>query len=145
MSAGSFPSELYKANIELQQRIIELLQECGGNWMAAVQQFGMGGTSDSTAQIEGRLRAADWQSLATLPSEVLWPAFQSRLNDVQVANQIALKNQISFATGLQQALRNWHETVFEAFGTAVEAGDLFTHWGAPWPQAVTTDANKAEK
>lgn len=145
MSAGSFPSELYKANIELQQRIIELLQECGGNWMAAVQQFGMGGTSDSTAQIEGRLRAADWQSLATLPSEVLWPAFQSRLNDVQVANQIALKNQISFATGLQQALGNWHQSVFDAFGRALEGGNFFKHWGISGAQAVTTDAKTAEK
>lgn len=145
MSAGSFPSELYKANIELQQRIIELLQECGGNWMAAMQQFGMGGTSDSTAQIEGRLRAADWQSLATLPSEVLWPAFQSRLNDVQVANQIALKNQISFATGLQKAFGNWHQSVFDAFGSALEDGKLFKHWEISGAQAVTTDAKTAEK
>lgn len=145
MSAGSFPSELYKANVELQQRIIELLQECGGNWMAAVQQFGMGGTSDSTAQIEGRLRTADWRSLATLPSEVFWPVFQSRLNDVQAANQIALKNQISFVTGLQQALGNWHQSVFDAFGSALEDGKFFKHWGISGAQAVTTDAKTAEK
>ncbi len=145
MSAGLFPSEIYKANVELQQRAIELLQESGRNWVVAVQQFGKGGLSDPTAQIGDRLRTADWQSLTTLSSEAFWPAFRSRLNDVQAANQIALRNQISFATGLQQALRNWHETVFEAFGTALEAGDLFTHWGAPWPQAVTTDASKAEK
>lgn len=60
MSAGRFPSEIYKANVELQQRVIELLQENGRNWVAAVQQFSKGGLSDPTAQIEDRLRTADW-------------------------------------------------------------------------------------
>lgn len=145
MNTAPLPSELYKANVELQQRVIELLQENGRNWIDILQQFGVGGVSDTATQIGDRLRTADWQSLVTLSSEVFWPALQRQLNDVQAINQVALKNQISFTTELQQALRDWHHSVFGAFGSAVEAGDLFKQWGAPWAQAVTTATSKAEK
>jgi len=135
MNTAPLPSELYKANVELQQRVIDLLQKNGRNWIEILQQFSLGGVSDTAAQIGDRFRTADRQSLVTLSSEIFWPALQRQLNYAQAINQLALKNQISFATELQQSLRDWYHSVFEAFGSAVEAGDLFKQWGVPWTQA----------
>lgn len=145
MNTVVLPSELYKVNVELQQHVLKLLQESGRSWVEIVQQFNTCALPDFIVQTDDRFRATDWSSLIALPSEAFWPAFQRRLSDMQAINQIILKNQVSFATGFQQALWNWHHSVFDALSNVVEAGDLFRQWGMPWSHDMTTSASKAGK
>lgn len=139
MSIETLPLELYKANVELQLRITRLLQEGGHNWLEALQKGSAEGIAETTAEIESLLRSANWQSLATLPSETFWRMFQHRVNDTQTINQLAVKNQAVFTTGLQQALESWQKSVVSVVG-ASESGqpvlDMFKQWGEQWTQAT---------
>lgn len=138
MSIEALPLELYKANIELQLRITRLLQEGGHNWLESAQKSSAEGIAETTAEIESLLSSASWQSLATLPSETFWRMFQHRVNDTQAINQLAIKNQATFTTGLQQALESWQKSVASVVGgsqTSQPILDLFKQWGAPWTQA----------
>lgn len=148
MSTDTLPLNLYKANIELQLRISRLLQESGHQWLETVQSSSKENIAETTAEIEGLLRSSDWQSLATLPSESFWRLFQQRTGDVQLFNQIAIKNQAAFTSGLQQALENWQKAVVSTVGSANAAQplqDIFKQWGATWASATGKTQDKAGK
>ncbi len=114
MSTETLSLDLYKANVELQLRITRLLQESGHQWLEAVQRASAENIAETTAEIEGLMRAGNWQALVTLPSESFWRLFQKRTGDMQLVNQIALKNQTSFASGLQQPAEAALTRVFTA-------------------------------
>lgn len=148
MSTETFSLDLYKANVELQLRITRLLQESSHQWLEAVQRASTDNIAETTAEIEGLLRTANWQALVTLPSESFWRLFQKRTGDVQLINQIALKNQASFASGLQQALQAWQKSVGDtvgSLGSGVPGQDLFKQWTDNWAAAVSTVTGGSEK
>lgn len=131
--------DLYKANVELQLRITHLLQESGHQWLEIVQRSSADNIAETRAEIESLLRKADWQSLVTLPGESLWRVFQHRSGDAQQLNQIAVKNQAAFTSGLQQALENWQQSVAAVVGTSGAAQpmqDIFKLWGSNWAEAL---------
>ncbi|HCE5828619.1 TPA: hypothetical protein NHK69_005145 [Pseudomonas aeruginosa] len=148
MSTETLSLDLYKANVELQLRLTRLLQESGHQWLEAVQRASAENIAETTAEIEGLLRTANWQSLATLPGESFWRLFQQRTGDAQLVNQIALKNQAVFTSGLQQALESWQKSVSSVVGGAGAAQplqDIFKQWGAVWSDAVQPKQDKSAK
>ena len=148
MNPETFPLGLYKANVELQLHIARLLQEGSHRWLEAAQQCSAGSMLETTARIEGLLRAADWQALSSLPSEVFLRAYQGRVSDAQTINQIAMRNQTDFAAGLQQAMKSWQETVSETWGGAAGAepfASTFRPWMQPLASAQAASPGKTRK
>ncbi len=151
MTTETLSLDLYKANVELQLRITRLLQESGHQWLEAVQRASAENIAETTAEIEGLMRAGNWQALVTLPSESFWRLFQKRTGDMQLVNQIALKNQTSFASGLQQALQAWQKSVGETvgnLGNGLPVQDFFKQWTDSWTAAASMasgGSNTSEK
>ncbi|HFH3303698.1 phasin family protein [Pseudomonas aeruginosa] len=148
MSTETLSLDLYKANVELQLRITRLLQETGHQWLEAVQRASAENVAETTAEIESLLRTGSWQSLATLPAESFWRLFQQRTGDVQLVNQIALKNQAAFTSGLQQALESWQKSISSVVGTSSVAHplqDIFKQWGATWAEAIQPKKGNSTK
>lgn len=145
MSIDTLALSLYKANIEFQLRIINLLQVSGHQWLASVQQTSAEYVSQTKAKIDSLVQSASWPELATLPSESFWRVFQQQSSDVQLANQLAVKNQAIFASGLQQALDSWQKSVVAVVGdsrSALPMQDVFNQWGEMWMSPLKMDAEK---
>lgn len=141
MSTHTLPLDLYKANAELQLCVTRLLQESGHEWLQTLQHASREGIAETNAEVEGLLQAANWQSLATLPSESFWRLFQQRTSDLQLASQVAIENQATFTNGLQQALEQWQKSVGSIMGSSDVAQPLqaiFKQWGAAWGTVTTT-------
>lgn len=148
MNTETLSLDLYKANVELQLRITRMLQETGHQWLEAVQRGSADNIAETTAEIESLLRTGNWQALATLPGESLWRLFQQRTDSVQLINQLALKNQAAFTSGLQQALESWQKSVASMAGTSnvtQPLQDIFKQWGATWAAAVQPKPEKTAK
>ena len=146
--SNELPIHLYKANAELQLQITRLLQESSHHWLEAMQQLSAGGVLETTSRIQGLQQAADWQALATLPSEVFWRLCQGRMGDAQAVGLVAAKSQAAFANGLRQALTTWQESVSEAFGTsgdAVSFTQLCQRWAQPWTAPSAVPQGKTKK
>jgi len=140
------PIHLYKANAELQLRVTRLLQESGHRWIEAMQQLSADGVLETTSRIQGLQQAADWQALATLPSDVFWRLCQGRMGDAQAVGQVAVKSQTAFADGLRQALADWQESVSKALGSNAEApsvAQLFQQWTQPPAASAAASPRKA--
>ena len=127
MSCKTVPLDLYKANAALQLRLTRLLQENGHRWLHSLQQVSADGVAETSAEIEELLKSANWQTLATLPSESLRRLFQLRANDAGAMRQVALENQAAFVAGLQQALQAWQDEIAAAMRATAT------------PKAATTD------
>lgn len=146
--SNELPIHLYKANAELQLQITRLLQESSHHWLEAMQQLSAGGVRETTSRIQGLQQAADWQALATLPSEVFWRRCQCHMGDAQAVGQVAAKSQAAFANGLRQALTTWQESVSEAFGASGDAASftqLCQRWAQPWTAPSAVPQGKTKK
>ena len=145
---SELPVHLYKANAQLQLQITRLLQESGHHWLEAMQQLSADGVLETTSRIQGLQQAADWQALATLPSEVFWRLCQGRMGDAQAAGQAAARSQAAFADGLRQSLATWQESVSEAFGASGDTSSfaqLWQPWTQPWTAPSATPQGKTKK
>ena len=145
---NELPIQLYKANAELQLQITRLLQESGHHWLEAMQQLSAGSMLETTSRIQNLQQAADWQALATLPSEVFWRLCQGRMGDTQAVGQAAAKSQAAFADGLRQSLSVWQASVSEAFGASGDTASfaqLCQQWAQPWTAPSTAPQGKAKK
>lgn len=145
MTTETLPLDLYKANVALQLSISRLLQQSGHEWLEAVQRTSSENLSETNAKIEGLLQAANWQSLVTLPGASLWRLIEQRTGDAQFVSQIALKNQAAFATGLQQALQQWQESIVAIMNSssATQPHEVFRQWCAVWGDAASAAQNDA--
>ena len=145
---NELPIQLYKANAELQLQITRLLQDSGHHWLEAMQQLSAGSMLETTSRIQNLQQAADWQALATLPSEVFWRLCQGRMGDTQAVGQAAAKSQAAFADGLRQSLSVWQASVSEAFGASGDTASfsqLCQQWAQPWTAPSTAPQGKAKK
>ena len=145
---SELPIQLYKANAELQLQITRLLQESGHHWLEAMQQLSAGSMLETTSRIQNLQQAADWQALATLPTEVFWRLSQGRMGDAQAVGQVAAKSQAVFADGLRQSLSAWQESVSEAFGASGDAAtftQLCQRWAQPWTAPSAVPQGKTKK
>lgn len=141
MSNETLPLNLYKANIELQLRITRLLQEVGHHWLESTQRNSTESIAETNAKIEGLLRSSHWQSLATLPSESFFRVFEMRARDLQFTQQVAIRNQAIFTSGLQQALDSWQKSVAAAIGDSAATQPLqevLQQWMKAWPPVDAT-------
>jgi hypothetical protein len=146
--SNELPIHLYKANAELQLQITRLLQESSHHWLEAMQQLSAGGVLETISRIQGLQQAADWQALATLPSEVFWRLCQGRMGDTQAVGQVAAKSQVAFVNGLRQAVATWQESVSEAFGASGDAASfmqLCQRWAQPWTAPSAAPQGKTKK
>lgn len=149
MNNGTLPMDLYKANVQLQLSITRLLQESGHSWLETAREFSAEGVAETTAQIENLLRAGDWQSLATLPSEVFWRMLQGQLGDARTMGQIAVRSQTAFTSGLQEALTSWQQAVSAALGgrtdSAASVTGVLNQWMQTWAPAGAAGRGQADK
>jgi hypothetical protein len=124
----TLPLALYQANLDLQQRIGELLQSGGRHWLELGQRLASDGIVGDSAGLQDLIASGDWQKLAALPADTFWRQVQQRFGDQQAAAQIAVAAQSGFTHGLQEALARWqHETIAAldqaGFGLAAPAID----------------------
>lgn len=150
MSPTNLPLSLYKANLELNQRISHLLQQTGQQWLDMNNRLIGEGVAQARAEAEQLVKAQGWQALASLPGEAFWRQLQQRIGDVQAATQIAISTQTMFARGLQEALRQWQQETSQALGdTGTQTpmhgawNDLMKSWQA-FPPDVADLQGKPE-
>ena len=113
-----------------------------------MQQLSAGSMLETTSRIQNLQQAADWQALATLPTEVFWRLSQGRMGDTQAVGQAAAKSQAVFADGLRQSLSAWQASVSEAFGASGDTASfaqLCQQWAQPWTAPSTAPQGKAKK
>ncbi|ENO97946.1 hypothetical protein C667_06469 [Thauera phenylacetica B4P] len=113
-----------------------------------MQQLSAGSMLETTSRIQNLQQAADWQALATLPTEVFWRLSQGRMGDTQAVGQVAAKSQAVFADGLRQSLSAWQASVSGAFGASGDTASfsqLCQQWAQPWTAPSTAPQGKAKK
>ena len=102
----------------------------------------------SIAVVSAITQAADWQALATLPSEVFWRLCQGRMGDTQAVGQAAAKSQAAFADGLREALTTWKASVSEVFGASggtASFAQFCQQWTQPWSAPDAAPQGKTKK
>ena len=135
MSTENFSINLYKTNLELQLRLMQLLQDNRQRWLEAAQQRNTDAMTKTKTEIEGLSQVADLQSLVTMPTNTVGYLFQACMSSAQAMNEIAIKNQTDFSTGLQQALQDWQKGVTQILGGSTNF--------APWLPASMSLAGKS--
>jgi hypothetical protein len=138
---------LYKANLELQLKLARLVQENSRQWLDFSYRLVNDGIAESNAGVEQLLKTEDWQKLSTLPAESFWRQLQQRFGDTQAAAQIAVSAQTTFASGLQDAVRNWQKETTTTLSSIAPAAPLngtgWTELFKPWEQFVSAGLNSS--
>lgn len=114
-NASDLALALWKANLDLQLRIGQLIQDSGRDWLELGTRAAGEGTVEFDAGLRKLMRGGDWQALAALPVEAFWRQAEQRVGDGQALNQIALHAQDSFASGVLEALQDWQQALAEAW------------------------------
>ncbi|WP_158636513.1 phasin family protein [Luteimonas marina] len=114
-NASDLALALWKANLDLQLRIGQLVQDSGRDWLELGTRAAGGGAAELDAGLRKLMRGGDWQALAALPVEAFWRQAEQRVGDGQALNQIALQAQDSFASGVLEALQDWQQALAEAW------------------------------
>lgn len=120
---SNLPMALLKANLDLQARLGELLQQGGQQWL----EQGTRAAGQSAAQFQAEaarlLQAGDWQGLAALPMDTFWRQAVPAAGDGQSAATSALESQQAFVDGLADALQEWQRDLAKAWAVAgIDAG-----------------------
>lgn len=157
-TSQNLPFELYRTNLELQQRINKLLQDSGQQWLDAGTRLVGDGMTDSRKEVEQLLAKQDWQALAALPVNTFWRQLQQRQGDAQTVAKLAVDAQTAFSEGLQQAIHAWQTDVASivadagkyATTTPTDAwqtlADAMERWGQPFSASgAAASARKGSK
>lgn len=83
MSTENFPVNLYKTNLELQLRIMQLLQDNRHRWLEGAQQRNTDAMAKTKTEIEGLSQAVGLQSLVTMPTNTAGYLFQTCMSSAQ--------------------------------------------------------------
>lgn len=137
------PLSLSKANLELQVKLVKLLQENSQKWLDFGYRLINDGIAESDNTVQNLLKAENWQKLATLPADAFWTQIQQRFGDSQAVFQIVIDAQTTLANGLQDAVQTWQKETLEAYGSAAQA-TTFTDvpWGNLFKQSAWNDVFK---
>src|SRR5690606_13740308 len=114
---NGLPQALYRANLQLQARIAELLHDGSRQWLDFGQRLVEEGLLERDAELRS-LGRHDWQALAALPADAFWRQVQQRFGDQQAAAQVSVAVQAAFARGLQEAMREWRRDTAAALDEA---------------------------
>lgn len=152
-TSQNLPFELYRTNLELQQRINKLLQDSGQQWLDAGSRMVGDGMSDSRKEVEQLLARQDWQGLAALPVNTFWRQFQQRQGDAETVARLAVEAQTTFSEGLQQALQAWQQDVAgivadagkQASAAPTEAWQTLAGAMERWGKPAATAAGKGSR
>lgn len=133
-SASNLPTTLWNANLDLQRRISQLLQDSAQSWLDLGTHALGEGMSETETELRDALRGGDWQAIAALPADAFWRQVELRLGDGQALAQVALNAQNAFASGLIEALQAWQAQTARAWTGAGTPGveDLWRLAAAPW-------------
>lgn len=145
MSIDALPFNVYKANIALQLRITQLLQECRQRWLEAAQQRNADATAQTAIELEDVSQSSGWQSLASLSPETYGRLFQVGTSGSHAISETVIRNQAEFAAGLQQALQEWQKTVSVLFGGEQRAQTLPDITNPPAEPATSASPGRATK
>ncbi len=113
---NKLPLELYKANLKLQLKLSELLQNSGTQWIESGQRLAQEGSEGFRAELQQLLEAENWQALASQSASSFWRQMQSRFGGNQALAQVAVEAQTSFANELLTAVRAWQQQTAELVG-----------------------------
>lgn len=139
MATDDMPLALFKANAELQIRIARLVHESIRGWLGAAQSRGTAGLAETAALMESLLGTGDWRALMSLPAKAFSHDAPNRWGSPQALTEIAIKEQIRFTNGLQEALITWQQGVIGSFQGNAEAAPfvaVIRQWGRPWTETV---------
>src|SRR5690606_23215418 len=114
-NASDLALALWKANLDLQLRIGQLIQDSGRDWLELGTRAAGEGAVEFDAGLRKLMRGGDWQALAALPVEAFWGQAVQRWGGGQALNQTALHAQDSFASGVLEALQDWQQALAEAW------------------------------
>lgn len=153
-STRNLPFTLHKLNLELQVKLLRLLQENSQQWLDYSHRLLHDSISESDAAMQSLLDADDWRKLADLPNDAFWQKVQRRLSDSQAAMQALLKTQASFSTGAQQAMQAWQKDLTQILGAITQGQpqnpsgqNALQAWLQPWQwlqNPATPEPAKAE-
>ena len=120
---SNLPMALLKANLDLQARLGEWLQQGGRQWL----EQGTRTAGESAAQFQAEaarlLQAGDWQGLAALPMETFWRQAGQQAGEGEAAAKSALESKQAFVEGLAEALQEWQRDLATAWAVAgIDAG-----------------------
>ncbi|WP_372016362.1 phasin family protein [Pseudoxanthomonas sp. 10H] len=138
--SAALPLALYRANVDLQVRIGELVQAGSRHWLEFGQRLVSDGLVENGTGLQEIFQAQDWRRLLALPADAFWRQMQQRFGDQQAAAQLAVATQAAFARDLQDALARWQRETIEAMdqaglGQAVPAFDA--DWMALFGQGAS--------
>lgn len=117
---------LFKASLELQFRLCDLMRRNTLRWNEAVNRMIDGCASEFEADATRMLEAPNWQQLGFATTDLGWKALQHRncallkLAETAVANQSALQHE------MQQAWSRWQQDCAHALREAHGAMPLST-------------------
>src|SRR5690606_29399240 len=86
---SNLPLALWQANLDLQMRLGQLLQDGGRQWLEQGTRTAGEGAAEFDAQARKLLQAGDWPALAALPMETFWRQ-AGQAGDGKAAAQTAL-------------------------------------------------------
>lgn len=138
---------LFKANMLLPMNISRLVQRSSQDWLEAVRQACCVDLAETSEQIDDLLQAADWPALMALPAERLQRHLEPQRGGQEALTRIAIRQQIRFTNGLQQALISWQQSVIAAFSGRPEAAsfvEIMRRWGRSWTENGTRAPQPAE-
>ncbi|HLT44816.1 MAG TPA: phasin family protein [Luteimonas sp.] len=119
---SNLPLALWQANLDLQMRLGQLLQDGGRQWLEQGTRTAGEGAAEFDAQARKLLQAGDWPALAALPMETFWRQ-AGQAGDGKAAAQTALQAQQEFVGGLAEALQDWQRQSAKAWSAAsIDAG-----------------------
>lgn len=132
---ADLPMKLWKANLDLQLRIGQLIQDSGREWMDLGAHAVGEGMQETDTELRDLLRGGDWHALASWPANAFWRQAEVRLGDGQELARIAISAQNAFARGLVDAVRDWQDEVAAAVADTAKGKDAVDGWQAmfePW-------------
>ena len=112
----NLPLTLYKANLALWLRAMQLLQQDCRQWLERGSQTVNESIEETRAEVNKLLDSGDWRALAALPSHTAWRVLNQQVRDLQAVAQTAGANQTAFSTDWQQAFAAWQQKSAQALG-----------------------------
>lgn len=145
---AGFPFEALNANLALQARLLQLVQENGQRWVALGRELATDATFAKSKSVADALRSGNWQQLAAMPMEAFWAPLQGQFSTSRKLSDEAAAAQSAFIEGLQDALRTWQKDVSTALAGDASArpfgGPAWIDLVGPWQQWLS-EAGKDPK
>lgn len=121
MSTRIFSVEMFRTNLALQLRMMQLMHECGERWLESAKQRNGEALASTVNELEELPQVADLQTFLSKRTETMGRLMQAYMGTSQSLADTMLKDQAAWMAGMQQALKNWQTEVNEQLGRSNSA------------------------